>query len=84
MSNEENDMEAEYIYLGTYSPYETRQLLDAFMKAGIRCDASVANRPVPDGRNGRYGVDAGVSIAVHMDDLEKALQMRAGIFKIQV
>ena len=77
-------MEADYVDFGTYSPYEARQLLDAFVENGIRFDVSVANQPPLASMTGRFGVDAGVSIAIHMDDSENAVQLRNRVFKVQV
>ena len=77
-------MEGGYADFGTYSPYEARQLLDVFVKSDIRFDASVANQTPHASMTGRFGVDAGVSIAIHIDDSEKAMQLRADVFKVQV
>jgi len=77
-------MESEFVDFGTYSPYEARQLLDAFVEAGIRFDGSVANQPPLASMTGRFGIDAGVSIAIHIDDSEKAMKLRADLFKVQV
>lgn len=74
----------EYVCFGTYSSYEARQLLDAFVKNDIRFEVDVANRPPPASMTGRFGIDAGVSIAIHTDDSEKATQQRADVFKVQV
>lgn len=77
-------METDYVDFGCYSPYETRQLLDAFVAAGIRFDAAVANRPPQASMTGRFGEAAGVAVSVHRDDAEKAMELRAVVFKVQV
>lgn len=73
-----------YVYFDECVPHEARALLDAFVADNIRFDLDIANRMIPDNYHGRGGADARVAIAVHVEDLERALQIRADIFKIQV
>lgn len=77
-------MEAEYVDFGIYSPYEARQLLDAFVENNIPFNVTEANRPPLASMTGRFGIDAGVSIAIPVDDSEKAMKLRADVFKVQV
>jgi len=77
-------MDSDFVDFGTYSPSEARHLLDAFVMHGIRFDLAVANKLPPPSRYGRFGVDAGVSVAIHRDDAEAAARLRADVFKVQV
>jgi len=77
-------LDKSYIFFEKCPPYEARQLLDAFVKNGIRFEVVATNPPPPVSTAGRCGIDAGVSVAVHSEDVEKAARVRVDIFKIQV
>ena len=80
-------MDDGYVDFGTYHPQEAQQLFDAFIAAGVRFDAAPVGRQVDMPRRLQaftMAFDPTVSITVHADDMERAMQIRANVFKAQV
>ena len=80
-------MDDGYVDFGTYHPQEAQRLLDVFVANSIRFDIALAERPLDLNQGTRaynLTIDPTVSIAVHDEDLEWAMQVRADVFKVQV
>ena len=84
----ETDRPDIYECIGTYPNSDARSLLDAFVEAGIRFTLDLdkmgieSMSPVQAAFGGTFGAGVGITIGVHLDDLEKAMRIQEKVMKI--
>ena len=86
----QDEPKEEFEYFGTYPNWDAEPLLEAFEKNDIRFECAVdashlkAMNPLAGQHGGSFGNSAGIAIAVHIEDVDRAVEIRQKVFKIEV
>jgi hypothetical protein len=87
-TEEREDRPDIYEYFGMYSNKDARLLIDAFVSGDIEYTLDVHKMALTDmspaqaAFGGTFGTGVGVAIGVHMDDCERAMEIRQRVLKI--
>jgi len=76
-----------YVSFGTYSPFDARPLLEAFVAAGLDFSLDTVNVVMPPCHalhGGLFGTQPRIAIRVHRDDLAWATALRRRVLKIML